>query len=136
MKLSQLISAPPLPLVLGFLESPVFALLFFIHQWCIFLAMFSATLLSILAILLSPISEIKLLICGNDLNWLLNLNLNLQTLWIWVGRDLPTLMLGKHDLFRLIIIYMTFLWPFLDVIRMSILTFFPLVLLKFAVFRL
>ena len=42
--------------------------------------MISMILLSMLMILLSILSVIKHLICGNNLNWLLNLNLTYQTL--------------------------------------------------------
>ena len=42
----------------------------------------SVILLSMLIILLSILSVIRHLICGNNLNWLLNLNLIYETLWI------------------------------------------------------
>ena len=42
--------------------------------------MLSVLLLSLLMILLSTLSVIKHLICGNDWNWLLNLNLIYETL--------------------------------------------------------
>ena len=46
-----------------------------------FLTMLSVILLSMLMILLSILSVIRHLICGNNLNWLLNLNLIYKTLW-------------------------------------------------------
>ena len=53
-----------------------------------FLMMLSVILLSML-ILLSIRSVIRHLICGNNLNWLLNLNLIYKTLWTggkkWLG---------------------------------------------------
>ena len=42
--------------------------------------MLSVILVSMLMIVLSLLSVIKHLICGNNLNWLLNLNLTYQTL--------------------------------------------------------
>ena len=45
-----------------------------------FLTMLSVILLSMLMILLSILSVIRHLICGNNLNWLLNLNLIYETL--------------------------------------------------------
>ena len=46
-----------------------------------FLMMLSVRLLSMLMILLSILSGIGNLICGNNLHWLLNLNLIYETLW-------------------------------------------------------
>ena len=43
-------------------------------------------LLSMLMILLSILSVIRHLICGNNLNWLLNLNLIYETLWTGAGK--------------------------------------------------
>ena len=43
--------------------------------------MLSAILLSILMILPSTLNVIKHLVCGNNQNWLLNLNLICETLW-------------------------------------------------------
>ena len=48
----------------------------------------SVILLSMLMILLSIISMIRHLICGNNLNWLLNLNLIFETLWTGVRSGL------------------------------------------------
>ena len=46
-----------------------------------FLMMLSLILLSMLMIILSILGVIKHLICGNNLNWLLNLNLIYEVLW-------------------------------------------------------
>ena len=66
-----------------------------------FLMMLSVILLSMLMILLSILSVIRHLICGNNLNWLLNLNLIYETLWTGVRSGLLISMLGKLSWFRL-----------------------------------
>ena len=66
-----------------------------------FLMMLSVILLSILMILLSILSVIRYLLCGNNLNWPLNLNLIYETLWTGVKRGLLILMLGKPSWFHL-----------------------------------
>ena len=48
------------------------------------LMMLSVILLSMLMILLSILSVIRHLICDNNLNWLLNLNLICEILWTGV----------------------------------------------------
>ena len=58
-------------------------------------------LLSLLMILPSILSMIRNLICGNNLNWLLNLNLIYETLWTGVRSGLLISMLGKLSWFRL-----------------------------------
>ena len=58
-------------------------------------------LLSMLMILLSILSVIEHLICGNNLNWLLNLNLICKTLWTGVRSGLLISMLGKLSWFHL-----------------------------------
>ena len=63
--------------------------------------MLSVILLSMLMILLSILSVIGHLICGNNLNWLLNLNLIYETLWTGVRSDLLISMLGKLSWFHL-----------------------------------
>ena len=55
--------------------------------------------LSMLLILLSILGVIGLLICGNNLNWLLNLNLIYETLWTGVRSGLLISMLGKLSWF-------------------------------------
>ena len=56
---------------------------------------------SMLVILLSILSVITYPICGNNLNWLLNLNLIQKTLWIGARSGLLISMLGKLNWFRL-----------------------------------
>ena len=67
-----------------------------------FLMMLSVTLLSLLMIVLSILGAIRHLICGNNLNWLLNLNLIYDTLWTGLRSGLLTSMLGKRSWFCLI----------------------------------
>ena len=52
-------------------------------------------------ILLSILSAIRHLICCNNLNWLLNLNLISETLWTGVRSGLLISMLGKLSWFHL-----------------------------------
>ena len=73
-----------------------------------FLMMLSIRLQSTLMILLSILSVIRHLICGNNLNWLLNLNLIYETRWSGVRSGLLismleklSSMLGKLSWFRL-----------------------------------
>ena len=65
------------------------------------LMMLSVILLSMLMILLSILGVIGLLICGNNLNWLLNLNLIYKTRWTGVRSGLLISVLGKLSWFRL-----------------------------------
>ena len=67
----------------------------------IFLAMLSVILLYMLMTLLSILSVSKHLICGNNLDWLLNLNLIYQTLWTGVRSGLLISMIEKLSWFRL-----------------------------------
>ena len=67
-------------LMLQFLKAPFLVLHFSYYTLMIFLKMLSVILVSMLMILLSILSVIKYLICGNNLNWLLNLNLIYETL--------------------------------------------------------
>ena len=57
-------------------------------------------ILLMVVILLSILSVIRHLICGNNLNWLLNLNLVYKTLWTGVRSGLLISMLGKLSLIR------------------------------------
>ena len=66
-----------------------------------FLMMLSVILQSMLMILLSILGVIGHLICGNNLNWLLNLNLIYETQWTGVRSSLLISMLGKLSWFRL-----------------------------------
>ena len=66
-----------------------------------FLMMLSVILLSMLTILLCILSVIGHLICGNNLNWLLNLNLIYKTRWTGVRSGLKWLVdfnAGKTEL--------------------------------------
>ena len=57
--------------------------------------------LSVLMILLSVLSAIRHLTCGNNLNWLLNLNLIYESLWTGLRSGLFISMLGKLSWFHL-----------------------------------
>ena len=68
-------------LLLEFLKAPFVVLYFSYYTLMTLLMMLSVILLSMLMILLSILSVIRHLICGNNLNWLLNLNLVSEALW-------------------------------------------------------
>ena len=61
----------------------------------------SVILLSMLMIIISILSVIGHLICGNNLNWLMNLNLIYKTWWTGVRSGLLISMLEKLSWFRL-----------------------------------
>ena len=87
-------------------EYPVIAALFLVlHFFCFtlmnFLTMLTVVLLSMLMILLFILSVTRYLICGNNLNWLVNLNLIYETLWTGVRNDLLISLLGKLSWFHL-----------------------------------
>ena len=63
--------------------------------------MLSVILLSMLMMLLSTLSVIRHLVCGNNSNWLLNLNLIYETLWNGARSGLIISMLGKLAWFHL-----------------------------------
>ena len=67
-------------LMVEFLKAPFLGLHFSCYTLMTFLTMLSVILLSMLMILLFILSVIRHLICGNNLNWLLNLNLIYETL--------------------------------------------------------
>ena len=75
-------------LMLEFLRAPFLVLHFSYYTLMTFLMMLSAILLPMLMILLSILSVIRHLLCGNDLNLLLNLNLIYETLWTEAGSGL------------------------------------------------
>ena len=83
-----------------FLKAPFLVLQFSYYTLMIFLTMLSVILLSTL-ILLSILSVIGHLISGNNLNWLLNLNLIYETLWIGVRNSLLISMVAKLSWFCL-----------------------------------
>ena len=84
-----------------FFKAPFLLLHFSYYTLMIFLTMLSVTLLPMLMMLLSILSVIMYLICGNNLNWLLNLNLINETQCTGVRSGLLILMLGKLSWFRL-----------------------------------
>ena len=87
-------------LMLEFLKAPFLVLNFSYYTLMTFLMMLSVRLLSMLMILLSILSAIRHLICCNNLNWLLNLNLISETLWTGVRSGLLISMLGKLSWFN------------------------------------
>ena len=87
-------------LIWEFLKAPFLVLHFSYYTLMIFLVMLSVMLLSILMIILSILSVIGHLICGNNLSWLLNLNLIYETLRTVVRSGLLISMLGKLSWFR------------------------------------
>ena len=88
-------------LMLELLKAPFLVLHFSCYTLITFLTLVSVILLSMLMILLSVLSEIRRLICDNNLNWLLNLNLICETLWTGVSSGLLSSMLGKISWFCL-----------------------------------
>ena len=82
-------------LMLEFLKAPVLVLNFSYYTLLTFLMILFVILLSMLMILPSILSVIRHLICGNNLNWLLNLNLIYETLWTGAGSGLLISMLEK-----------------------------------------
>ena len=71
--------------MLKFLKAPFLVLHFSYYTLMNFLMMLSVILLSMLMTLLFILSVIRHLICGNNLNWLLNLNLIYETMWTETG---------------------------------------------------
>ena len=88
-------------LMLEFFKAPFLVLHFSHYTLMTFLMMLSMILLSILMILLSILSVSRHLICGNNLNWLLNVNLIYKTVWTGAGSGLLVSILGKLKWFRL-----------------------------------
>ena len=88
-------------LMLEFLKVPFLVLHFSYYTVMTFRTMFSVILLSMLMIPLSILSVIRHLICGNNLNGLLNLNLIYETLRAGVRSGLLISMLGKLSWLRL-----------------------------------
>ena len=84
-----------------FLKAPFLVLHFSYYTLIIFLVMLSVILVAMLMILFSILSVIGHLICSNNLNWLLNLNLIYETLWTGLRSGLLILMLGKLSWFHL-----------------------------------
>ena len=88
-------------LILEFLKASFSVLHISYYTLMAFLTMLSAILLSMLIMLLSILSVFRHLICGNNLNWLLNMNLIYETLWTGIRSGLLISMLGKLSWFRL-----------------------------------
>ena len=80
--------------MLDFLKAPFLVLHISYYTLMIFL-MLSVILLSML-ILLSILCLIRHVICGNNLNWLLNLNLIYEILWTGAGSGMLISMLEKR----------------------------------------
>ena len=83
-------------LMLEFLKAPFFVLHFSSYTLMTFLTMLSVILLSLLMIILFILRVTRQLICGNNLNWVLNLNLIYETLWAGLKSGLLISMLGKQ----------------------------------------
>ena len=75
-------------LILEFLKAPFLVLHFSCYTIMTFLTMSSVILLSMLMILLFILIVTRHLTCGNNLNWLVNLNLIYKTLWTGVRSGL------------------------------------------------
>ena len=84
-------------LMVEFLKALFLALHFSCYTLMVFLMMLSMVSLSMLMIVLSILSLIKHLFCGNNLNWLLNLNLINKTL-DWGKKWLSDFNVGKTQL--------------------------------------
>ena len=88
-------------LMLEFLKVLFLVLHFSCYTLMTFLTMLSVILLSVLMILIFILSVTRDLICGNNLNLLLILNLIYETLWTGVRSDLLISILGKLNRFCL-----------------------------------
>ena len=97
-------------LMLDFLKAPNLVLHFSYYALMTFLMMLSVILLSMLMMLLSIISVIRHLICDNNLNWLLNLNLIYETLWTGARSSFLISTLGKLNWFCLTGLITLVLW--------------------------
>ena len=73
-------------------------------------------------ILFSILSVIRHLICGNNLNWLLNLNLIYKTLWTGVRSGLLISLLGKLSWFHLtsLITMVILMWKWMGLLLRKI----------------
>ena len=88
-------------LMLKFLKAPFLDLHFSHYKLMTFLMMLSLILLYMLMILLSILNTIRYLICGNNQNQLLKLNLISNTLWTAAGSGLLISRLEKFNWFHL-----------------------------------
>ena len=89
------------PVNTGVFKGPFLDLHFFYYTLITFLMMVSVILLSMLMILLFILIVIRHLICSNNWNWLLNVNLIYETLCTGAGIGLLISMLGKPNWFFL-----------------------------------
>ena len=87
--------------MLEFLKALFVVLHFSYYTLMTFLMMLSLILLSMLMILLSSLSGMRHLICGNNLNWLLNLNPISKILWTVARSGLLISVLRKLNCFCL-----------------------------------
>ena len=92
-------------LMLYFLKAPFLVLHFSCYTLMTFMTMLSVILLSMLMILRSILRVIRHLICGYNLNWLLNFNLIYETLWTGVRIALLISLLRKLSWFHLINVF-------------------------------
>ena len=83
------------------IKGPFFIQHFSSYTLMTFLMMLSVILLSMLMILLSTVNVNMRFSCGNNLNWLLNLNLIYKTLWTGSGSGLLIAILEKLTKFCL-----------------------------------
>ena len=106
----------------NFPKDPFLGLLFSCCILMTFLMMLSVILLSMLMILLSIVSVIRHLICCNNLNLLLNLNLIYETLWIGVKSGLLISILGKHSWLHLtgLITMVLLIWKWMGLLLRQI----------------
>ena len=90
-----------IPLMLEFLKAPFLILNLSFYTLMTLLMMLSVILLSMLMMLPSILNLIRHLICGDNLNYLFNLNLIYETLWTEARSGLFISMLGKLNWFHL-----------------------------------
>ena len=89
-------------LMLEFLKGSFLVLHFSYYRLVTFLMMLSVRLLSMMMILLSTLNVIRHLICGNNQNWCLNLNLTYRTTWIAIDVKMDGSVLEKKSSFKML----------------------------------
>ena len=94
-------SSQEYPVNVEFFKALFLVLHFSYYTLMTFLMMLSVILLSMLMIILCTICVIRHLICGNNYNWLLNLNLIYKKLWTGAGSGLLISILEKLNWFPL-----------------------------------